>query len=193
MMEELDNFYGLVRKAEYPREWEKNAEPISLCEFTAETGQVMAKFLEVARLKPFMAIARSIQLIWGVDEMGKLYVSIEEVARINGVQVKPGHPIRRGVDPKISLDQKLGHPCVLPESGGRIAGMIYIDDATVDGGLAWTLNAESGRFHGTIDRWPTNKQVKNVAQIFATGVGSNVSLDFKDDMRSALTELSVSP
>lgn len=192
-MEDLDELYGRVRRAEYPRDWEHDLSPVSLCEFSKETGQAMAKFLEVAKLKPFQEVARSIQMIWGVDEMGRLHVSIEEVARINGVVVKPGHPIRRGVDSRVSLDQKLGHPCILPVSGGRIAGEIYIDNATWNKELAWTLNSESGRFHGSIERWSNARQIKNVAKIFAASIGSDISLDFRDDMRSAGTEQSVSP
>ncbi|QYK40740.1 MAG: hypothetical protein KF887_15205 [Paracoccaceae bacterium] len=184
---DLDELYGLPRSAESTNDWETGHEPLSLCFFDAGVGKAMAEFRELALAQPFRAAAQTLNFIWGMGEDGKIRIAIEEIAQINERPVPRGIPIRRGMDPMLSSEKKLGHPCIVAHGTARIAGELYLDESTdVENELAWTLNARSGRFHGSEDRRPKIEQIRNVARIFARNMNCRISLDLIDDMRSPL-------
>ena len=193
MEKKLDDVYGMLRQADETEEWEVGMVPASLCELTPSVGQAMKEVLLLAANLPFAHVLRSINFIWAVDDVGKMHVSVEEVALIDGATVMPGLPVRRGVDARVSKDQKLGHPCVAPTGNARIAGEIYIDESTDEEGLlAWTLNVRSGRFHRTKERRPNLNQIKNAAKMFARSMGLPISLDLIADMRMGSLDSGVS-
>ncbi|MDZ4310064.1 MAG: hypothetical protein U1A24_05855 [Cypionkella sp.] len=186
----LDDDFGPVRKATERYEWERECSPSSRCVLNDKVGQAMGDLLDAAASLPITGLARSANFIWGMDAGGEIWISAEEVAQINSLPVPKGFCARRGLPADVSLDKKLGHPCLMMDDSARIAGEIYIDTSTGEKEtLAWTINARSGRFHREIARRPSVAQISNAAKKFAIAMGRSVYLDLIDDISQANSDV----
>ena len=182
----MDGRYGTLRdalgnqdaNADGRQQWEVGLTPASTCTLDHELGASLAEFSRVASTSLLRSASRSLTFIWGMEANGDVKIAVEEVARINKSTVQKGFPTRRGIRKELTLDDKLGHPCIMSSKQARIAGELYLDSRANDQeGLTWTLNARSGRFHEPPERRPSATQLLNVAKIFANAFGVAVELE----------------
>lgn len=187
---DLDSLFGQVRIAEnggkHRQAWEEGRSPASICNLDADSGLALATLGDSGAALPVTEFVKSVIFIWAMTPAGEIKIAVEEVAMINSFQVEPGYSTRRKLDKKLTLDRKLGHPCLTLDDSARIAGEFYFDksrEPTLTGGdYVWTINASSGRFHLTPDRWPTRSQLRNVGEIFSKWLGRVVLIESDDDL-----------
>jgi hypothetical protein len=182
----MDEEYGVLRvaigdakaNADGRQLWEVSMAPESICALDDELGNRLKLLLKAASCKLLQSASQSLLFLWGMEGDGKIMIAVEEVAQINEQPVPKGFPTRRGLPKKLTLDHKLGHPCIMSSNQARIAGELYIDAApSNDGTLVWMLNARSGRFHEPPERRPTDGQLRNVAKLFASAIGEAIEIE----------------
>jgi hypothetical protein len=185
MDDQMDSRFGTLRCAigngeaneEGRQQWEVDMKPVSTSTLSDDLGQSLLMFLKAATTNLLQTASRSLTFLWGMEADGKVKIAVEEVARINGKPAPMGFPSRRGMRKDLTLDDKLGHPCIMSTNEARIAGELYLDQASSsDGRLVWRINAQSGRFHEPPERRPSPDQLINVAQIFASAIGDTVEI-----------------
>lgn len=187
---DLDQAFGVVRDAKGDpnskpkadeltgrQDWEQGKMQASLTDLDKVTGASLRQFKEAAQNNLLRWVSKSMTFLWGVEPDGRVKIAVEEIASIDGKVVTPGFSSRREIPRNVTLDQKLGHPCLMETTSARIAGELYLDkDSVDDERLVWRLNDHSGRYHANGNPSPTDEQISNVARIFANCIGEDIEI-----------------
>ncbi len=171
--ENLDFQFGKARIPADIYDWEKNKQPISLCELDEDVGSTLAKLVRIANCTLLRKAARSKGYIWLMDELGKVWIAVEELALLPDGRELTGHPRRRDFPVHPAQEKKLGHPCLVDGKKARIAGELFMDE--IDGKLKWHLNDNSGRYCKSNP--PRRHQIGNILNHFNGILGCEIVLD----------------
>lgn len=170
---ELDRTYGALRSPYKVDAWEVSRHPESRSVLNEALGTALAGYKNVSQNALFQHAARSMTYIWAMKDNGEISIAVEELAEMpDGTEVR-GFPRRRNYPRHPAEEKKLGHPCLVSGGGARVAGELFLDDAT--GTLCWYVNVSSGRYCRF--QPPTAEQVANVVVRFRALIEEEVQLD----------------
>jgi hypothetical protein len=176
-----DERFGVVRDAlkrdtgECFQAWEKGQRPLSLFRLDADTGNLLAQAVQLARQAPFGIALTTIGYIWVMDAHCNVWIAVEELALDDKVQ-RRGIPKRR-VGQHPAIEKKLGHPTLVNGGPARVAGELAIEE--ISGKFRWVINCSSGRYCSDERRRPSIAHLANIVDLFR-GFGVAVMPDNDD-------------
>lgn len=138
--------YGPCREAGRAiNPWEQKEPPISRQELCSDTAPIVEAYLRtaIAGLSVPRLLHRTTNLLWIVDDKGRLWFAVEEVVHRDTGVLLYTYPRTRAL--KIPDDHvKLGHPSLLddPEKRARIGGEIEWNHRYQQ----WVIINRSGRY-----------------------------------------------
>lgn len=160
---DLDKIYGPCREpgsAIQPHEL--RVRPLTRMELTADTGPVIARYLDRSPGLLTSIFCTAYHLLWVMDDHPRVFIAVEELLDATDKHIG-ALPLAEQARPSGVI--KLGHPSLVDGDtrNARIGGEI-IYDPDWEEGPDWVLTNKSGRYG--LRKWQTEGNLREVHGFF---------------------------